>query len=60
MAKDEVWHPGYNWTLDNDFMLIFLNRTVTHDVEFLKLDSSHLLLEELLQTNSNQLTVMEL
>ena len=39
-------------------MLIFLNRAVTHDVKFLKLDSSHLLLEELLQTNSSQLMVL--
>ena len=39
-------------------MLIFLNGTVTHDVEFVKLDSSVELSNEILETNSSQLTVI--
>ena len=58
-VKVEVPHPDYNnVTTDHDFMLIFLNGTVTHDVEFVKLDSSIELSNELLETNSSQLTVI--
>jgi len=38
--KDEVPHPDYNAALtDNDFMLVFLESPVSHDVEFVKLNS---------------------
>jgi secreted trypsin-like serine protease len=58
-VKAEVPHPDYNdLTIDHDFMLIFLNGTVTHDVEFVKLDSSIELSNEILVTNSSQLTVI--
>ena len=39
-------------------MLIFLSETVTHYVKFVKLDSSIQLSNELLKSNSTQLTVM--
>ncbi len=58
-VKAEVPHPDYDWmTMDNDIMLIFLNGTITKDVEFVKLDSSIPLLDGLLQTNSSELTVI--
>ena len=58
-VKVEVPHPDYNdVTTDHDLMLIFLNGTVTHDVEFVKLDSSIELSNKLLETNSSQLTVI--
>jgi len=38
--KDEVPHPDYNAALtNNDFMLVFLESPVSHDVEFVKLNS---------------------
>jgi secreted trypsin-like serine protease len=58
-VKVEVPHPNYDvTTMDHDFMLIFLDGTVTHDVEFVKLDSSIDLSNEMLETNSTQLTVV--
>ena len=60
-VKAEVPHPNYNdMTVDNehDFMLIFLNEPITHDIELVKLDSSIRLSNELLESNSTQLTVM--
>ena len=40
-VKAEVPHPDYNdMTTVHDFMLIFLNETITHDIELVKLDSS--------------------
>jgi len=58
-VKAQVPHPDFDWiNPDNDFMLIFLDGAVTQDAEFVKLDSSIQLLDELLQTNSSQLTVM--
>ena len=39
-------------------MLIFLNENITHDIVFVKLDSSIQLSSELLESNSTQLTVM--
>ena len=63
-VKAEVPHPDYNpITTDYDFMLIFLNETVTHDVEFVKLHQSFSS-DTFLQTYSSirnvnfQLTVM--
>ena len=57
-VKAEVPHPEYGTTGDYDFMLIFLSEIVTHDVEFVKLDSSIELSNEILETNSSQLTVI--
>ncbi len=38
--KTEVPHPDYNPVLtDNDFMLVFLESTVSQDVEFVRLNS---------------------
>ncbi len=56
-VKLEVPHPDYNG-IANDFRLIFLSETVAHDVEFVKLDSSIQLSNELLESNSCQLTVI--
>ena len=58
-VKEEVPHPDYNaTTTNNDFRLIFLSETVAHDVELVTLDSSIQLSNELLVSNSCQLTVM--
>ncbi len=64
-VKAEVLHPDYNLrsnqfmvALENDFMLIFLNEPVAHDIKFVKLDSSIQLSNELLESNATQLTVM--
>jgi hypothetical protein len=58
-VKAEVSHPDYNdMTTEHDFMLIFLSETVTHYIKFVKLDSSIQLSNELLKSNSTQLTVM--
>lgn len=58
-VKAEAPHPDYDWmTSDNDFMLLFLNATVNHDVKFVKLDSSVYLSDASLQTHSSHLTVM--
>lgn len=58
-VKAEAPHPEYDWrTSDNDFMLLFLNATVTHDVNFVKLDSSAHTSDASLQTHSSHLTVM--
>jgi secreted trypsin-like serine protease len=58
-VKAEVPHPDYNdLTTEHDFMLIFLSETVTHGIEFVKLDPSIQLSNELLESNSTQLTVM--
>ncbi len=58
-VKEEVPHPDYNaTTMNNDFRLIFLNKTVAHDLEFVTPDSSIQLSNELLESNSTQLTVM--
>lgn len=63
-VKAEAPHPDYNpITTDYDFMLIFLNETVNHDVEFVKLHQPFLS-DTRLQTYSSdrninfQLTVM--
>jgi secreted trypsin-like serine protease len=59
-AKAEAPHPNYDWmTSNNDFMLLFLNATVNHDVRFVKLDSSAYLSDASLQTHSSHLTVMD-
>lgn len=37
-VKDEMMHPDYNGdTTDNDFMLLFLKRSTTEDVELVQL-----------------------
>jgi trypsin len=56
-VKAEVPHPEYNG-LEHDFMLIFLIEAVAHDMEFVKLDSSIQLSNELLESDSTQLVVM--
>ena len=56
-VKAEVPHPDYNG-MEHDFMLIFLSEAVAHVTEFVKLDSSIQLSNELLESNSTQLTVM--
>jgi hypothetical protein len=58
-VKAEAPHPDYDpMTLDYDFMLIFLNASVTHNVEFVKLDSAVQLSNTSLQSHSSHLTVM--
>ena len=58
-VKAEAVHPDFSLlTMDNDFMLIFLNEPVAHVIEFVKLDSSIQLSSELLESNSTQLKVM--
>ncbi len=58
-VKAEAPHPDYDpMTADNDFMLIFLNATVTTNVEFVKLDSAFQSSNASLQSHSSRLTVM--
>jgi trypsin len=58
-VKAEAPHPDYDpMTSDYDFMLIFLNASVTHNVEFVKLDSEVQLSNASLQSHSSHLTVI--